>query len=160
MIRQIGKEEIPECVRMIRASFQTVADEFNLTEDNAPRHSAFATDEARLERLFESGFPMVGYFSERGEIIGYYALILLQNNKCELTNLCVHPGYRHLRIGAELMEHAISTARDSGCKTMNIGIIEENIRLRKWYESFGAEHIGTKKFDFFPFTCGYLKKDL
>ncbi len=160
MIRQIKKEEIPECVRMILESFQTVADEFSLTRENAPRHSAFATDEARLERLFESGFPMVGYFNEEGRIIGYYAQIILQNNECELNNLCVFPGYRHLGIGAELMKHAISTARDSGCKTMNIGIIEENIRLRKWYESFGAEHIGTKKFDFFPFTCGYLKKDL
>jgi ribosomal protein S18 acetylase RimI-like enzyme len=160
MIRPIKKEEIPECVRMIRESFQTVAAEFSLTRENAPRHSAFATDEARLERILESGFPMFGYFNEEGQIVGYYALILLQNNECELTNLCVLPGYRHLNIGAELMNHAISTARESGCTTMNIGIIEENIRLRKWYESFGAEHIGTKKFDFFPFTCGYLKKDL
>ena len=22
------------------------------------------------------------------------------------------------------------------------------------------KHIGTKKFDFFPFTCGYMKRDL
>ncbi|NLT11426.1 MAG: hypothetical protein GXY06_03320 [Clostridiaceae bacterium] len=58
MIRRIKKEEIPECVRMIRESFQTVANEFNLTEENAPRHSAFATDESRLKRLFESGFPI------------------------------------------------------------------------------------------------------
>ena len=32
--------------------------------------------------------------------------------------------------------------------------------LRKWYEADGAVHIGTRKFDFFPFTCGYLKRDL
>ncbi len=24
----------------------------------------------------------------------------------------------------------------------------------------GATHLGTHKFDFFPFTCGYLKKEL
>ena len=24
----------------------------------------------------------------------------------------------------------------------------------------GFKHIGTKKFDFFPFTCGYMEKDL
>ena len=38
--------------------------------------------------------------------------------------------------------------------------VEENTVLRKWYESFGAVHIGTKKFDFFPFTCGYLQKEV
>jgi len=41
---------------------------------------------------------------------------------------------------------------------MNIGIVEENVKLRKWYEKHGAEHIGTEKYDFFPFTCGYMKK--
>jgi N-acetylglutamate synthase-like GNAT family acetyltransferase len=29
--------------------------------------------------------------------------------------------------------------------------------LRKWYEGYGAIHTGTEKFDFFPFTCGYMK---
>ena len=46
------------------------------------------------------------------------------------------------------------------CKIINIGIVEENLRLRKWYKENGAVHIGTKKFDFFPFTCGYMKKKI
>jgi len=25
---------------------------------------------------------------------------------------------------------------------------------------FGFVHIGTQKFDFFPFTCGYMEKNL
>lgn len=32
---------------------------------------------------------------------------------------------------------------------MNIGILEENKVLRKWYEENGFIHIGTKKFVFF-----------
>ena len=32
---------------------------------------------------------------------------------------------------------------------MNIGIVEENKVLRKWYEENGFIHIGTKKFVFF-----------
>lgn len=43
---------------------------------------------------------------------------------------------------------------------MNIGIVEENVKLRKWYEVHGVEHIGTEKYDFFPITCGYMKKML
>ena len=43
---------------------------------------------------------------------------------------------------------------------MRIGIVEENQVLRKWYEAYGFLHTGTEKFDFFPFTCGYLVKDL
>ena len=44
--------------------------------------------------------------------------------------------------------------------SVNIGIVEENKVLRKWYELNGAKHVGTKKYDFFPFTCGYMKKEL
>ena len=48
MIRGVRKEEIPECVQVIRGSHQTVADEFGFTEENAPGYVAFATDENRL----------------------------------------------------------------------------------------------------------------
>ena len=51
-------------------------------------------------------------------------------------------------------------AKELGCNVMNIGIVEENVRLREWYEKAGAVHVGTHKFDFFPFTCGYMKKEL
>ena len=81
-----------------------------------------------------------------------------ENGKCELSNLAVLPKYRHKRIGKKLLEHSFKTAYDLGCDTVNIGIVEENTILRKWYEDNGAVHIGTKKFDFFPFTCGYLKR--
>ena len=84
----------------------------------------------------------------------------MQQKSCELSNLSVLPGYRHKGIGSLLFDHAESIARELGCDTMDIGIVEENTVLRRWYESKGAVHTGTKKFDFFPFTCGYMKKEL
>ena len=48
MIREVFHEDIPACVQVIRKSHQTVADEFGLTPENAPRYVAFATDENRL----------------------------------------------------------------------------------------------------------------
>ena len=43
---------------------------------------------------------------------------------------------------------------------LNIGSVKENTLLRHWYETMGFRHIGTQKFDFFPFTCGYMEKNL
>ena len=48
MILEIDKGEIAECVKVIRSSFKTVADEFGFTCGNAPRFTAFATTEKRL----------------------------------------------------------------------------------------------------------------
>ena len=160
MIKEITKQDIPECVNVIRTSFLTVADALGFNSDNAPRFTAFATTEERLMWQLENEHrPMYGYY-ENDRIIGYYSLALQEGHKCELNNLCVLPEYRHKHIGEKLVNDAYDRAKAQGCIRMNIGIVEENIVLRKWYEMLGFWHIGTKKFDFFPFTCGYMEKDL
>ena len=160
IIRQMSIEEIPECVNVIRSSFKTVADEFGFTEENAPRFTAFATDEERLKYQFTvEKMPMYVYL-DQGKIVGYYSLALLENGNVELNNLAVLPEYRHQRIGEKLLADAFEKVKLSGRNKLEIGIVEENQRLRKWYESFGFVHTGTKKFDFFPFTCGYMEKSI
>lgn len=160
MIRPMREEEIPVCVDLIRRSFLTVAEEFGFTEENAPRFTAFATTEQRLSwHLHGEKRPMFVYENETGEIVGYYSLLLQENKECELNNLCVAPECRHGKIGEILLQHAYETAQAKGCTKMNIGIVEENVQLRKWYEKHGVVHSGTKKFDFFPFTCGYMEKN-
>ncbi|MBR3102496.1 MAG: GNAT family N-acetyltransferase, partial [Lachnospiraceae bacterium] len=64
------------------------------------------------------------------------------------------------KIGEILVLDAVSRASEMGCTMMRLGIVEENQVLRKWYEELGFTHTGTEKYDFFPFTCGYMSKDL
>ena len=143
-------------MQVIRRSHQTVADEFGFTEENAPRYVAFATDENRLIWHMDQEHRLMFLDEESGIIRGYYSLLLKQNGECELSNLSVLPEYRHNRIGTELLRHAIGIAREYQCKMMRLSIVEENTVLRQWYERNGAVHTGTEKYDFFPFTCGYM----
>lgn len=160
MIREIKDNEIKQCVSVIRQSFQTVADEFGFTEENAPRFTAFATDEAKvLMWKNEQHRPMFGYFEDE-VLVGYYNLALSSEGECELGSLCVLPGKRHSGIGDALLEDAISRAKELGFGKVKLSIVEENKVLRKWYEDHGFVHVGTKKFDFFPFTCGYLERSI
>lgn len=160
MIRKVVCEDIPKCVEVIKKSFQTVADEFGITQENAPRFTAFATTEERLFWHFDGEHRPMYVFCDNEMICGYYSLYIEGNGECELNNLAVLPEYRHKGIGKCLFEHAVKTAKEMGYNTLNIGIVEENTVLRKWYEKNGAIHIGTQKFDFFPFTCGYMKKSI
>ena len=155
MIRKIKSEEILICVEVIKKSFLTVADEYGFTEENAPRFTAFATTQDRLYWHMDGEHRPMYVFEEDGVLCGYYSLLLQGNGECELNNLAVLPEYRHKGIG-----NSFNIAKELGCKIVNIGIVEENRVLRKWYELNGAIHIGTKKYDFFPFTCGYMKKEL
>lgn len=160
MIRKICQDDILQCVNVIRISFSTVAEEFGITEENGSRFTAFAIDERRIYyHLMVEHRPMYGYFIEN-KLVGYYSLLVKDNGECELNNLSVIPEYRHKKIGHELLEHSFAKALEFNCSKMCIGIVEENIVLRKWYEVNGFVHVGTEKFDFFPFTCGYLEKML
>lgn len=59
MIKEITIKDIPECVKLISRSFGAVVSEFNLTIENAPRFTAFATTEERLKwQLCEEHRPM------------------------------------------------------------------------------------------------------
>ena len=156
MIRKIRREEVPACVRIIRNSHQTVADAFGITVENAPRYVAFATDENRLLWHMDSEHRLMFVEEENGILRGYYSLLLKEDHECELGNLSVLPEYRHRGIGTALLQHAIRIARAQDCSTMHLSIVEENSILRRWYEQNGAVHTGTEKFDFFPFTCGYM----
>lgn len=160
MIQTVSYADIKECVNVIKESFLTVANEFGFTAENAPRFTAFATTEQRLSwQLKKENRPMYAFIADT-RIIGYYFLALQENKECELNNLCVLPPFRHRGIGEKLLLHSFEVAKNLGCSKMNIGIVEENQLLKKWYESFGFKHIGTQEFDFFPFTCGYMERIL
>ena len=160
MIQSVNNNNIKECVAVIKKSFLTVANEFGFTIENAPRFTAFATTEQRLSwQLNNEKRPMYAFIVDRN-IVGYYSLALQDNKECELNNLCVLPQFRHQCIGEKLLLHSFHTAKSLGCLKMNIGIVEENQVLKLWYESFGFKHIKTQKFDFFPFTCGYMELKL
>ena len=151
MIKEINREDIPECVMMIRDSFMTVADELGFTDENAPGFTAFSISEEKLyDQLDKEHRRMIAYCLDNGKIVGYYSLLFLEGNQCELNHLCVLPDHRHHQIGGALLKDAVTRARTNGCVKIRIGIVEENLTLRKWYEAKGFLHTWTRKFDFFP----------
>ncbi len=160
MIREVKRDDLFACADLIRKSFQTVADQFGITEENAPRFTAFATTEERLIRHMDSEHRLMYLDEENGRICGYYSLLLMGHGVCELGNLSVLPENRHKGIGGSLLKHSIETARKQSCKIMNLSIVEENTTLRNWYERHRAVHTSSEKYDFFPFTCGYMKINL
>ena len=140
---------------MVRGAFATVAAEFGLTEENCPTNGAFLP-EGRLEAQFDAGVRMAGAFD--GDVmIGFAALDLSDAEKPELEKLSVLPQSRHQGAGKLLVGWASEQARAAGAAALRIGIIEENVRLRAWYEGLGFAHTGTRVFAHLPFTVGFME---
>lgn len=154
-IRQLKREELGEAARVVRGAFATVAAEFGLTEENCPTNGAFLP-EGRLEAQFDAGVRMAGAFD--GDVmIGFAALDLSDAEKPELEKLSVLPQSRHQGAGKLLVGWASEQARAAGAAALRIGIIEENARLRAWYEGLGFAHTGTRVFAHLPFTVGFME---
>ncbi len=156
MIQRVNsKEQLNICLDIIHKSFITVADEFGLTKDNCPNHTAFMPID-KLIRQYESEADMFLY-QYNGEYVGYFSLV---NNgeSVEMNNLSVLPEYRHLGIGKDMIEYAKEyTVNSTSAKKITIGIIEDNTILKNWYSSLGFIHTGTKRFDGLPFIVGFME---
>lgn len=156
MIIQVkNKEQLNICLEIIRSSFITVADEFGLTENNCPSHTAFMTVD-RLEKQFDERKPMFLFYQDEYPL-GYFSLAQCSDKAFELNNLAVLPEYRHLGIGKAMVNYAISLVKDFGGNKITIGIIEENSKLKEWYLSLGFRHISTRKFEHLPFKVGFME---
>ena len=114
MIREVKREDIPTCVNLIRSSFMTVADEYGITKENAPRFTAFAISDDRLYWHMDKEHRPMFVDEQDGVLCGYYSLLIQENGECELNNLAVLPQYRHHGIGKRLLEHCYTTAKKYG----------------------------------------------
>ena len=159
MIKQVeNKEQLNICLDIICSSFITVAEEFGLTENNCPSHTAFMTID-KLQKQFDDGRPM--FLSYQDDIpVGYFSLAKCSDKEWELNNLAVLPEYRHLGNGKTMVDYAVTTVKNYGGNKISIGIIEENALLKNWYLKLGFTHVSTHKFEHLPFTVGLMELNL
>jgi ribosomal protein S18 acetylase RimI-like enzyme len=154
-IRPVSYSDLPQCLSVICKSFETVARDFGLTEDNCPSHPSFMKVET-LQKRFERGYLMFGLY-ENEQLVGFASLTKTGEDECELRNLAVLPECRRKGYGEQLLDLCRRKARDIGCSKIKISIIEENTILKNWYLKYGFVHTHTIKYDHLPFTAGYME---
>ena len=155
IIREVERNELQDCLKVIHQSFGTVAAEFGLTKENCPKHTSFIPL-VFLETQKNWGWKMYALYVGK-KMIGYMSLSKESEDTYELHNLSVLPEYRHKGFGKLLLDHAKDVVKALGDNVIKIGIIEESAILKNWYIQNGFVHIGIKKFDHLPFTSGYLE---
>jgi ribosomal protein S18 acetylase RimI-like enzyme len=154
-IRKI-EDELEECNDVIRRSFITVAEEFNITRENAPKNPAFLGPES-LAGMREKGVSMYGAYTDN-ICVGFVAVEKANDDVFYMERLAVLPEYRHNGYGRELIDFVVDYVGNNGGKKVSIGIINENRRLKDWYISCGFAETGTKKFEHLPFEVCFMER--
>ena len=100
-----------------------------------------------LIRLYEAGF---GFFvaEEDNEVVGY--VIFGINMKCEghIISIAVDKNYRGLKIGSNLLRHALMIYIQSGINKVVLEVRTHNIPAINLYKSFGFV-IDRKEFNYY-----------
>jgi len=153
LIREINDAEMESSLNVIRASFQTVADELNLTRQNCPGHPAFMT----LEKLkdFSEAARLFGLF-DKDRQIGFVAIEKAGDRLYYFERLAVIPEQRHHGYGKMLVKFVLAEAGKAGGDRVSLGMIDNHTILKEWYKSLGFVETGKKKFEHLPFTVCFM----
>lgn len=154
-IRQAKISDVETLAKIIRNSYQTVADKFGLNKTNCPKHPSNCTDEW-INSDFERG---VTYYMLEfdGKNVGCAALEKADPEICYLERLAVLPENRNKGFGKMLVDYAIHEAKMLGCKDISIGIIAKQHELKNWYYRIGFKEAVTKSFEHLPFDVMFME---
>ena len=158
IVEVTAEDMLPDCLDVIHAGFKTVAEEFGLTPENCPTNGAFMPLE-RLKVDFAEGCLMYT-ISDNRKPVAFVQLVKNLDGSAEMEKLAVLPELRHRGYGRELVEFIKVKSAELGADKIVIGIIEENTRLKSWYQAAGFLHTGTRIFPHLPFTVGFMEYPL
>lgn len=119
--------------QLLRDSFIGIASEMGFTKENCPNHVAFITEERIIKQLGNEKTFCFG-IKENGLWVGFVA-VAPYGDCYEITRLAVAPAYRHRGYGRALMDKACDKARELGLKSIGLGMFNDNVVLKKWYEA-------------------------
>ncbi|MBN2325306.1 MAG: GNAT family N-acetyltransferase [Spirochaetes bacterium] len=146
-----------ELVEVIRKSNETVAEELDLTKENAPTNPAFLTYESLVDSM-DRGLTMYGFYEDK-KLKGCVGIEdAKKDGTFYIERLAVLPAYRRRGIGRRLLDFALGEIGRRNGKTASVAIINENETLKRWYLKYGFEETGLKKFVHLPFFVCFLQK--
>lgn len=157
-IRNLDMKDLDLAAQVIRESFSSVAKEFNLTYNNCPTNGAF-TKMDHLATDLEKGKLLFGVYVEK-KMIGFFELAYTSGGKATLEKVSIIPAERGKKYGKFILNKAREIALNDNMHQIDIGIIKENKRLKKWYQKNGYHIVDSKKFLHLPFEVLYMILDL
>ncbi len=157
-IIRAGLSDVPALAGLIRDAYRDVAQRFDLTPENCPKHPSNCTPKW-IRKDFARG---VSYFilEHNQRPVGCAALEKPTTALGYLERLAVLPDHRCRGFGRMLVDSVFDRAKDAGLKQISIGIIAEQTDLLWWYRKIGFVEGDTKEFEHLPFLVTFMMYQL
>ena len=153
-IRPAGTDDKEVLADLISSCYRDVADRFDLTAGNCPKHPSNCTA-SWIKVDFARGARYHLLLLDE-EPVGCVAVEIAEAKVAYLERLAIMPANRGRGYGSLLAQHALNFARQEGVETVSIGIIAAQTELKRWYERLGFIEGETKRFDHLPFMVTFM----
>lgn len=158
VIRNATDEDVSLLTSLVQDSFRDVAERFQLTSENCPKHPSNCNPEW-FETALEKGIRY--YILEYNRTpCGCVALEHAKPDVCYLERLAVLPQFRGKGFGKALVDYVVNEAKKLGISRVEIGIIAEQTELKEWYERLGFFVTREAEFEHLPFRVGFMAREI
>jgi N-acetylglutamate synthase-like GNAT family acetyltransferase len=158
IIREATREDAALLLRLIRESFETVYQRFDLRPEKWPGHAANKTPAWILEAMDNAQRFFI--LEESGEPCGCVALEIGEGGTAHLRRLAVLPAFRRRGFGRRLVDHVLAQARRLAARRVVLGIVAANMELQQWYERQGFAVTDRKRYDEVPFEVTHMALEI
>ena len=158
-IHSVEEYQLPMCLETLHAAFGESAKRFGYTRETYPSSGAYIT----LEELIDAkkrGVHMYAACVESGKIAGYVQLEKVGEGVYAFRRFAVLPEYQKLGIGRALVSHCRDRAALYGGRKMTLLMINDNQKLKEFYQSNGFRVVSTAKDDSYPFEYSVMELEL
>lgn len=131
-----------------------IAIKFSITSENGPSHPSNCKVSWIKENMLKRERYKLCYHND--VVIGTAAL-KIKGRVLTIKHLAVLPEFWGLGIGSFLLKNIITHGNTQKLLSINLGLIDDNYRLKRWYQSFGFNPCKSKQIKGLPYKITFMK---
>jgi len=158
MIQLIKREQLQECLDILKQGYEHTALTYGMTEENCPYRGRTCLPYEVFEDEFDRGYLMYGYILGN-KIVGFLSLYK-EENILHINDIVILPEYQNKGFGSRLMQYAKEKAMESDCSKLALGMVRDNVKLKEWYEKEGFHTVEVIKFESVSYMVGNMEKSI
>ncbi len=155
MIINITKELLQTCLNVLTLSYEAGAIAFGQTEQNCPYRGRTRLPLEKLEEEFNNECLMYAYLIN-DEMVGFLSLSIF-GDTLGINDIAILPTFQNKGFGSELLFFAKNKAKELNCVKIRLGMINDNLQLKKWYERYGFNTVRLRKYEAVSYTVGTME---
>lgn len=155
MIAAICREQLPACLEILKCGYENTAVTFGMTEENCPYRGRTRLPYQVLAQEYDNGCMMYAYMHNQ-EIVGFLSLSA-DGQTLHINDIVIHPRFQNHGFGSALMRFAKEQAKALHCTKIKLGMVHDNLPLRRWYEKAGFVTTKLIKYDKVSYTVGTME---